>query len=174
MSASSRIALVLVVAVTSIVGLGACGDDSGDSTTTATSTQAATSESTTTAEEEGPPPADLEVTELTAFTSPSGNIGCIIDPRTVRCDIAEREWQPPKKPAKCELDFGQGISLGAGEPAAFVCAGDTALGDGEPLPYGQSIAAGLLRCESEQSGMSCADIETGRGFTISKQAYELR
>ncbi len=92
----------------------------------------------------------------------------------MRCDVSERDWEPPSKPKSCKLDYGQGISLDAGAAPEFVCAGDTALGGGDPLPYGQSIASGLLRCESAESGMSCSDAETGRGFTISKQAYELR
>lgn len=183
MARRPRIALLLVAAS---VALGAgCGDDEGDSTTAATvtspetvveSTELTTSDQTTTEEtttEGGTPPADLEVTELTGFTSPTGNIGCVIDRRSVRCDISERDWEPPPKPAGCDLDFGQGISLDAGGPPAFICAGDTTLGAGEPLPYGQSIAAGLLRCESAESGMTCRDVETGRGFTISQQAYEL-
>jgi hypothetical protein len=119
------------------------------------------------------PPADIEVTELTPFTSPSGNIGCYIDRKTVRCDIDKRDWDPPMAPSDCDLDYGQGIELPAGGTPGFVCAGDTALGGGDPLPYGQSIAAGLLRCESSESGMSCRDIETGRGFTLSIQSYEL-
>ena len=63
--------------------------------------------------------------------------------------------------------------MSAGGAPEFVCAGDTALGGGDPLPYGQSIAAGLLRCDSAESGMTCTDTETGRGFTLSIAAYKL-
>ena len=38
--------------------------------------------------------------------------------------------------------------------------------------YGQSIAAGLLRCDSAESGMTCTDTETGRGFTLSIATYK--
>ena len=143
------------------------------STTPETTSTATESSTTSTGEEGSPPAADVQVSKQTGFTSPTGNIGCVIDRRTVRCDISERDWQPPPRPAGCsdQVDFGQGISLDAGGSPAFVCAGDTTLGGGDPLPYGQSIAAGLLRCESEESGMSCRDIETGRGFTISKESY---
>lgn len=190
MTPASRPLLPALAALALLTGLAGCGDEPTAATATVTSTATveataspttsttstaatATEETTTTATEGSSPPADTEVTELTGFASPSGNIGCYIDLRTVRCDIAERDWEPPSPPARCDLDYGQGISLDAGGPAAFVCAGDTALGAGDPLPYGQSIAAGLLRCESEESGMSCRDIETGRGFTLSKEGYEL-
>lgn len=163
----------------------ACGDEEASSTVTQTETvtesTSSTEEtssieettSTTTSSNGGTPPTDSTVAELTGFTSPTGNIGCFIDRRSVRCDIRERDWDPPQAPADCQLDYGQGISLTAGGAPDFVCAGDTAQDAGEALPYGQSIAAGLLRCESEQSGMTCRDVETGRGFSIAKQGYEL-
>lgn len=157
-----------------------CGDDEGGTTSTVTTTETETTgaEPTTgtgsgSGGDGSTPPADIEVTELTGFSSPTGNIGCFIDRESVRCDIAERSWSPPDPPADCELDYGQGISLSAGGAADFVCAGDTALGAGEPLPYGQSIAAGLLRCESSEAGISCRDVESGRGFAIAREGYEI-
>lgn len=92
----------------------------------------------------------------------------------MRCDIAERDWDPPAPPPDCEFDYGQGVTLSAGAAAELVCAGDTVLGsNGQELGYGQSINAGLLRCESEESGLSCRDIETGRGFELSREGYEI-
>lgn len=111
--------------------------------------------------------------ELTGFTSPSGNIGCILDAEHARCDIAERDWAPPPPPSDCPLDYGQGIVVQPGRGAWFVCAGDTALGGGAPLAYGRSVSAGVLRCDSAESGMTCRDVEDGHGFTISRQGYQL-
>lgn len=166
-----------------VLALGGCGDsDSDPSTITETETGSASkptaetsteSSSSTTTTEGATPAADITVSELTGFTSPTGNIGCVIDRRMVRCDIRERDWEPPPAPADCQLDYGQGIALSAGGSADFVCAGDTTADAGEPLPYGQSIAAGLLRCESEESGMSCRDVETGRGFALARGGYEI-
>jgi len=119
------------------------------------------------------PPSDRRVTDLTGFTSPSGNIGCYIDPTYVRCDINERSWSPPPPPPGCDLDYGQGIAMEPGGAADLVCAGDTALGGGSPLPYGQSIGAGVLRCASAETGMTCNDVTTGRGFSLSKEGYQL-
>lgn len=170
--------LGLALAAAALIAVGCGGDD--DETTTAADTT--TAETTTEAEPDGgggdgaPPPGDVEVTELTSFSSPDGNIGCLIDRESVRCDIAERDWKPPPKPADCDLDYGQGLTINAGGAPELVCAGDTALNattSGAPLPYGQSITAGLLRCETEKSGMRCRDTETGRGFKLSRQSYEL-
>jgi uncharacterized protein DUF6636 len=170
---------LLAIAVTAIVAAG-CGN--ADETvvvtetatsSTATATAGSTSTTTTGSGDGETPSADETVTKLTGFSSPTGNIGCYIDRKSVRCDIGDRDWEPPRAPKSCDLDWGQGIELSAGGAADFVCAGDTTLGAGDALDYGRSIGAGLLICESEESGMTCRDTETGRGFTISKQGYEI-
>ena len=192
----NRRSITAVLALLAVLALGAivagCGDGGSTSTVTSTetvpatssstteststtSTEVTTTEQTTTEGGGGTQPADQTVTSLTGFTSPSGNLGCIIDRKSVRCDVQNREWDPPSRPASCNknVDYGQGITLAAGAAPEFVCAGDTTLGSGPVLPYGESIAAGLLRCDSEETGMSCRDMESGRGFTISTQAYKL-
>ena len=112
--------------------------------------------------------------DLVGFTSPSGNIGCILGDGTVRCDVAERDWAPPPRPSDCPdfTDYGQGITLDTTGSASFVCAGDTALGSGPALPYGQFEAGGGVSCTSEPSGMRCSNSD-GHGFTISRQDYTL-
>ncbi|MDG4669185.1 DUF6636 domain-containing protein [Mycobacterium sp. 236(2023)] len=112
--------------------------------------------------------------DLVGFTSPSGNIGCILADDLVRCDIAERAWTPPPRPADCPdfTDYGQGITLSPTGPASFVCAGDTTLGSGPALEFGQFQAGGGMSCNSEPSGISCSNSE-GHGFAISREAYQL-
>ena len=172
--------LISVLAATAFAAgaIAGCGDDEPATTVTETetadpATDSTTSSEETTTEDGETPPADLEVSELTGFSSPTGNIGCYIDRESVRCDIAERDWEPPKAPKSCELDYGQGIELRAGSTADFVCAGDTALEGGDPLAYGSSISAGLLRCESSEAAIRCTDAETGRGFSLSREGYEI-
>ena len=131
----------------------------------------------------GPVYADREVGDLTFFTSPSGNIGCVIGPAGavgnpepyVRCDIRERDWTPPPRPSECPsfTGYGQGIGVDAGRPAAFVCAGDTSFGNGATLAYGDSISAGAIRCTSMESAMTCRDTQTGHGFNLARQGYQL-
>lgn len=117
-----------------------------------------------------------EVSELTNFSSPSGNIGCYIDPTNVRCDIAERTWSPPAKPASCPdvVGWGQGLQLDVGMPAGFVCAGDTALTSGNPLAYGDKIVSGSIECTSSSGGISCWDFVYGGSFDISREGYNIQ
>jgi hypothetical protein len=175
------LATALVLLLIAGLALAACGDSEESTvteTTTVTTDSSTTSEATSTGSTTTPdgetPPADIEVADSATFVSPTGNIGCFIDKTAVRCDIAERDWEPPKAPADCELDYGQGITLSAGGAAELVCAGDTVLGSGgDELAYGQSISAGLLRCESSEDGITCRDTETGRGFRIARETYDL-
>lgn len=112
--------------------------------------------------------------DIVGFTSPSGNIGCMLSDDLLRCDIAERDWTPPPRPADCPdfMDYGQGISLHPTGTPSFVCAGDTALGGNYALPYGQFQAAAGMSCSSEPSGIRCSNSD-GHGFTISRQGYTL-
>lgn len=176
MSRARRVVLLPLAATALLIT--ACGDDDSSPTVTqtesspSTTEETSTDEATTTATEETPTSGE-DVAAPTSFASPTGNIGCVLEPRAVRCDIAERDWEPPPPPRDCELDYGQGITLETGTAPEFVCAGDTVLGAGEELPYGETSSAGLLRCESEQSGITCLDAESGRGFTLSRAGYEL-
>ncbi|MUL80213.1 MULTISPECIES: hypothetical protein [unclassified Mycolicibacterium] len=114
-----------------------------------------------------------QVNEPTGFTSPSGSVRCYLDSTTARCDIADRSWAPPLRPASCAFDYGHGITLSPGQPAAFVCAGGTTLDAGTQLADRDSITAGALRCESIATGITCRDTETRHGFVLSREAYHL-
>ncbi len=107
---------------------------------------------------------------FTGFQSPSGNIGCVIDKRSgVRCDIRNRDWSPPPKPASCQLDWGHGLVVVRRGRGHFVCAGDTTLGEGRRLAYGDAIRRGRFRCVSSRSGMRCVNRRNGHGFVLSRE-----
>jgi hypothetical protein len=106
---------------------------------------------------------------------PSRNIGCVMSSPNgvVRCDIRQRDWAPPAKPADCMYDFGQGLILGGGGTAFFVCASDTAVGVGPVLPYGSTIRQGPFECRSAESGVECTNLDSGHGFLLSAAEYRL-
>jgi hypothetical protein len=105
------------------------------------------------------------------FALPSGNIGCYIGDGSVRCDIGERQWEPPPPPQPCELDYGHGIELDA-EGTRFVCAGDTVLGSPDVLAYGDHVQHGQIRCDSDTDGVRCQHLGTGHGFHLSRAVWE--
>ncbi len=113
-----------------------------------------------------------EVSDAT-FVSPSGNIGCYLDRSGARCDIDRKNWQPPPAPDDCELDWGSGISVHRAEEATFTCAGDTVLGGKDKLAYGTSLRAGDFTCSSDRRAMRCENTESGHGFTLAVEQYDL-
>lgn len=113
---------------------------------------------------------------LSTFRSPSSNIGCIIFSGGVRCDIKQRNWSPPPRPASCPdvVDFGQGLAVNPSGRGRFVCAGDTALNpQAAALPYGRDATVGAVTCASRTDGITCTETRTGHGFFISVQGYRI-
>lgn len=136
--------------------------DSSTSTSTSTSSTPASSTTAAPVGDHGPQ----------QFQSPSGNIGCFIDASGARCDIGQRSWAPPPKPASCDLDYGNGIEVSS-DHADFVCAGDTTLGSGPPLPFGSSAQRGVFICESASTGMTCHETRHGHGFFLARESFRL-
>jgi hypothetical protein len=108
---------------------------------------------------------------LVQFRTPSGNIGCIGETaradNVVRCDIRSRSWSPPPKPTSCELDWGQGLSLGRLGRARYVCAGDTTLNVGPKLAYGATRRIGAITCVSRTTGLTCTNAAK-HGFLMNR------
>jgi hypothetical protein len=113
-----------------------------------------------------------KVTEAN-FQTPSKNIGCYLSVEAARCDIVKKGWTPPPKPADCELDWGNGVSVGQDGAATITCAGDTVLGARTELGYGQSLQAGDFVCDSSSAAMRCSNVASGHGFALSMQQYDL-
>jgi hypothetical protein len=117
----------------------------------------------------GPP---REVDEA-MFRTPSRNISCALTKSAVRCDIVRKTWEPPAKPADCELDWGNGLVISDGS-ATITCAGDSLAGvSASTLEYGEALRSGTVRCDSESTSLSCEDEKTGHGFTLASSRYTL-
>lgn len=136
--------------------------------------------------------------ELSSFASPSGRIWCATDAQSAWCHFPKgmKGTVPPKD----EVCPGEGLDVTgvmiAGEKAAYFCSGEpTAFpvkgtdqvawhdGTGFPfvnytgftlavLPYGKKIMGGVFICDSESSGVTCANSATSRGFRISMAGPE--
>jgi hypothetical protein len=112
-----------------------------------------------------------EITAAYDFVTPSKNIGCYVSAESARCDIAKKSWTAPPRPADCELDWGNGVSVGAEGAGSIVCAGDTVLGGSQTLPYGDAVRVGEFVCESASDGVRCVNGASSHGFTLSRRSY---
>ena len=111
--------------------------------------------------------------EYTAFRSPTGNVGCMIDTDYVpgaTSSTTNGHLRPGPRTASSTTGRAS-RSLRASRLSSCVPA--TPAPDARPLPYGESITAGPMSCESAESGITCRDAESGTGFTISREAYTL-
>ena len=116
----------------------------------------------------------VDPASMTFFTSPSGNIGCSMSGMATVCEIAEHAFAPPPKPPDCELDFGTMIVVGTGEPASFLCHGDTAFVEGAVvLPYDERMSNGVFVCASSRTHMACSTIDGVHGLELSRAAYRV-
>jgi len=166
------------VTVTTPTSPGTTGSSSGGAglptTTTSTSSSGGAGVSTT-ASTSATPSAPTRTVSISTFSSPSGNIGCLIINGSARCDIRNRHWSPPPHPSSCPpvVDYGQGLIVDTRGNARFVCAGDTALNpSAPPLQYGVDTRVGGLTCASRSDGMTCTNAY-GHGFTIAIQGYRI-
>jgi hypothetical protein len=108
------------------------------------------------------------------FATPSGNIGCVMGGGAVRCDIKEKSWHAPPKPASCDVDWGFGVAVGRKHKASYVCAGDTVFQPGErTLGYGERQVKNRFRCTSKQKGIRCVNTKTKHGFFMSREKAKL-
>ena len=105
------------------------------------------------------------------FHSPSGNIGCGVSKQGARCDIREKDWNPPRRPSACNRDWGYGLTLGMTGKGRFFCGSDSLLGIGTRLGYGKSIRRGRFKCMSREDGMKCINVRNRHGFFIARERY---
>ena len=111
--------------------------------------------------------------DLDSFTSPSGNIGCIIYEEYLRCDIAERDWLPPPRPADCPSFTGYGrASAWTRTDRQRSSAPGTPRSTADRLGYGQTHTSAGFVCTSEAAGLRCTNAD-GHGFQLAREAYDL-
>ncbi|WP_232785281.1 DUF6636 domain-containing protein [Mycobacteroides chelonae] len=126
----------------------------------------------------GSPPALADTYGVRHFTTPSGNIFCIIvnewPKPSVRCDLNEATFTPPPRPSTdCHGVWGRSVTMTIGESPAFHCISDWAGGENLfVLKYGDDTKVGPFQCSSRVDGITCVDTTTGRGFRLARQSYE--
>ncbi|MEP7763278.1 hypothetical protein [Sanguibacter sp. 25GB23B1] len=106
-----------------------------------------------------------------SVASPSGNITCEVSPSGAECGIATLTSEPA--PADdCDGVQGyvvsltsEGVSLPCVSPDELPTAAGAAV---EVLDYGQNITVNNFTCDSTESGMTCTDTSTGKGFTLAR------
>ncbi len=140
-------------------------------TTTTTTTSVTTSPAGTTAEE---PSQVFQPGDVGAFTSPSGNIACVMAVETgVSCYIAEKNWtiDQPDDPFCEESDWGNAVDVTAAG-VEFPCYTDFAWNPGaDVLAYGDRMEVGPFGCTSRESGVTCDN--GSDGFELARRQVKI-
>ncbi|MBT0566493.1 DUF6636 domain-containing protein [Williamsia sp. CHRR-6] len=128
-------------------------------------------------------PSTYAVGDRYYFISPSGLFSCgILAPSTPGASNGagcQGDTSPiPPKPSSCRLSWGHGIRVNVGAAPEFLCVSDVqfAPADGTParvLGYGQTLQAYDFSCTVLESGITCRQNSTGRGFTIARETNRL-
>ncbi|MHB1064296.1 MAG: variant leucine-rich repeat-containing protein [Georgenia sp.] len=111
-------------------------------------------------------PADAQ--DLADFSSPSGNIVCVLGVVATTCTIDERAFS---NPPEC-VDGPVTIVVPLGGEARVDCAAPAAR-SAATLGYGTSTTSGYFACTSERDGVSCWSTLTGRGFSLARAQFAL-
>jgi hypothetical protein len=109
--------------------------------------------------------------DLVQFSSPTGNIRCVLSSAGARCDIAKKDWSPGAKPPSCTMDWGNGLYVDT-KGSGVQCASD-AVNGGSALSYGRTMTRGDFTCASSKAGISCRDTASGHEFTLARATYTL-
>ncbi|OKL46874.1 hypothetical protein BSR28_05460 [Boudabousia liubingyangii] len=106
-----------------------------------------------------------------AFSSPSGNISCIMTEDVTYCSIRERDYLKEGAGA-CNGVFGLRINK---EGDALQTCNDELAKKVQPnaptLVYGTSAANQHYACTSDPAGISCWNLRTGKAFTMRRADF---
>jgi hypothetical protein len=150
----------------------------GGSTTTIVKTSSSETTTVSTVTERAPAhdpakgsdrPSESTPRPVTAFQTPSGNIGCGISPRSVACVITTADWVPDGNPG-CPSDAGRFVQFSGDVPDVRCGTPDGPLG--QTLGYDTKIRSGGFTCASLVSGLTCTN--GGHGFTMSQDGFAAR
>ena len=131
--------------------------------------------------EPGPGQAMQPTPGIAEFNTPSGNITCAIVDGTrsgsganVVCQAQQFSFRIPPKPASCQNNWVAyfGFVTG-GQVRVGACVGGPEFGPTTmTLPYGSAIELSGIGCRSESGFLACADLATGHGFAVNRDAIK--
>lgn len=127
-----------------------------------------TEESTDEAEEdEQTRPAPDDARDITAFSAPSDNIHCTLSDSDVTCTIDEHFFDAP---SGCQ----DTVTVRVGRDGSAETACDESVdSQGEDLDYGQTTGNDDFACEATQTYFECWSQQTGNGFQLAREYYDL-
>jgi hypothetical protein len=114
-------------------------------------------------------PVTIDGGESFAFTSPDGNIACVLSDLAASCWIGAKAWeieQPTDDPDCAVSDWGNAVDVTAGR-VFFPCYTDLIWDlNAAPLNDGLEVEVEPFHCQSAEAGITCQN-DAGQGFVLS-------
>lgn len=107
------------------------------------------------------------------FESPSGRLACSVTARVV-CEVHEPAWTAPGAADACQGAEGDPVpyvELAVDRGTADTACVSDSLAGGPALGYGSTLTVGSLACTSEVTGLTCRNLATAHGFTVSHSRF---
>ena len=118
-------------------------------------------------EEEQSRPAPDDALDITAFSAPSDNIHCTLSDDDVMCTVDEHFFDAP---SGCDEE----MTVRVGPDGSVESACDESVGpQGQNLDYGQTTGNDDFACEATEAYFECWSQQTGNGFQLAREYYEL-
>lgn len=114
-------------------------------------------------------PAPTGAADITAFSSPSGNIACVLGEDSVTCSIAEYSFGSP---GSC-TDRGAPVTAVIDATGARADCAAGAVTGGPALSYGTAARHSHFACTSERDGVTCWDTWTGARVKLARATFEV-
>ncbi|MBE6482297.1 MAG: hypothetical protein E7Z94_08010 [Actinomyces ruminicola] len=116
-------------------------------------------------------PAPDDALEMTAFTTPSGNISCVLSDDSVSCTVNDYDFIPTDASCNNSNTKAFTVSVDAEGEAQGDC-GIAFSAAGASLNYGASAKNDSFACTSTESGIDCWSQVSGQGFHLSRSQAE--
>jgi hypothetical protein len=111
------------------------------------------------------------------FQTPSGNIHCTSPARdALYCAIEAHTFTNAPRPASCTWNWlSSTVGFESAVPHLGICAANPIVTYGsKTLPYGATLRFGDLACTPNPDALTCSNMQTGHGFTLSRAASIIR
>jgi hypothetical protein len=114
-------------------------------------------------------PAPADAADITAFSSPSGNIACVLGEDSVTCSIQQYSFGSP---GACP-DPDAPVTVVIDSSGSRADCSLSAVTGGPSLPYGNAARHSHFACTSEMDGVTCWDTWTGARLKLARAVLEI-
>mgnify|MGYP000900187858 CR=1 FL=1 len=114
-------------------------------------------------------PAPPNAIEMSAFSSPSGNISCTLADDSVTCTINEHSFTPSD--ASCKNSSSSPVTWTVKKDGTATSSCGTSFSStGAQLAYGSAAKNNSFACTSADNGIECWSQVTGKGFILNRDS----